>query len=158
MSGGPMSGGAHLKLEQLTLAFGDMLAAEIDLDVQPGEIVILLGPSGCGKSTILRALAGLVAPLGGSAQVDGTPVTEANACAMIFQEDALLPWRSARHNVEYALQLRGVGPRQRRQLAEDLLIQVGLEGLPPTCPASSPEGCANVSSSPELWPPSPGSC
>lgn len=124
-----MSGGARLQLEGLTLGFGDMLAAEIDLDVAPGEIVVLLGPSGCGKSTILRALAGLLAPLGGSARVDGTPVAEAKSCVMIFQEDALLPWRSARHNIEYALQLRGVGGRQRRQLAEDLLIQVGLEGF-----------------------------
>jgi len=51
------------------------------------------------------------------------------ACAMVFQEDALLPWRSAARNVEYALKLRGVPRGQRRREAEELLAQVGLEGF-----------------------------
>ncbi|WUR94987.1 ABC transporter ATP-binding protein [Streptomyces sp. NBC_01262] len=107
-----------------------MPAAEVDLEVSPGEIVVLLGPSGCGKSTILRALAGLLRPVAGRAEVDGKPVEETGAtCAMVFQEDALLPWRSARRNVEYALKLRGVPRGQRRDQAEDLLAQVGLDGF-----------------------------
>ncbi|KUO19933.1 ABC transporter ATP-binding protein [Streptomyces dysideae] len=128
-----MSAGAQVRLEGLKLAFGDMPAAEVDLDVRPGEIVVLLGPSGCGKSTILRALAGLLTPTAGRAEVDGKPVGGRGgadmACAMVFQEDALLPWRSAARNVEYALKLRGVPRRQRRQEAEELLAQVGLEGF-----------------------------
>lgn len=125
-----MSAGARVRLEGLKLAFGDMPAAEIDLDVRPGEIVVLLGPSGCGKSTILRALAGLLKPTAGRAEVDGKSVGETDtACAMVFQEDALLPWRSAARNVEYALKLRGVPRGQRRRQAEELLAQVGLEGF-----------------------------
>ncbi|MFF7644969.1 ATP-binding cassette domain-containing protein [Streptomyces canus] len=125
-----MSAGARVRLEGLKLAFGDMPTAEVDLEVRPGEIVILLGPSGCGKSTILRALAGLLAPTAGRAEVDGKRAGGAEtACAMVFQEDALLPWRSAARNVEYALKLRGVPRRQRRQEAEELLAQVGLEGF-----------------------------
>jgi NitT/TauT family transport system ATP-binding protein len=89
---------------------------------------VLLGASGCGKSTILRALAGLLRPAFGRAEVDGVPVTHSTArCAMVFQEDALLPWRSARRNVEYALTLRGVARARRRAEAQDLLAQVGLE-------------------------------
>ena len=125
-----MNAGARVRLSGLKLAFGDMPAAEIDLDVRPGEIVVLLGPSGCGKSTILRALAGLLKPVGGRAEVAGKPVGGTNgACAMVFQEDALLPWRSAARNVEYALKLRHVPRGQRRRQAEDLLAQVGLEGF-----------------------------
>ncbi|MFD5337467.1 ABC transporter ATP-binding protein [Streptomyces hawaiiensis] len=125
-----MSAGARVRLQGLKLAFGDMPAAEVDLDVEPGEIVVLLGPSGCGKSTILRALAGLLKPVAGLAEVDGRPVGDSDAsCAMVFQEDALLPWRSAVRNVEYALKLRRVPRRERRRQAEDLLAQVGLEGF-----------------------------
>jgi NitT/TauT family transport system ATP-binding protein len=119
--------GADVRLASLRLAFGDMLAAEINLDVRAGEIIVLLGPSGCGKSTILRALAGLLSPMSGQVEVGGAPVTGVRAhCSMVFQDDALLPWRSARRNVEYALKLRGVSRAQRRSTAENLLSQVGL--------------------------------
>ncbi|WP_406439183.1 ABC transporter ATP-binding protein [Streptomyces sp. NBC_01613] len=125
-----MSAGARVRLEGLRLAFGDMPAAEVDLDVSPGEIVVLLGPSGCGKSTILRALAGLLRPVAGRAEVDGEPVGDAGGmCAMVFQEDALLPWRTAGRNVEYALKLRGVPRGERRRQAGELLTQVGLDGF-----------------------------
>ena len=125
-----MSAGARVRLDGLQLAFGEMPAAEVDLDVGPGDIVVLLGPSGCGKSTILRALAGLLRPVAGRAEVDGSPVgATGSACAMVFQEDALLPWRSAVRNVEYALKLRGIPRGERRRQAEELLAQVGLEGF-----------------------------
>lgn len=125
-----MKAGAHVLLADLRLSFGDAPTACVDLEVQPGEIVVLLGPSGCGKSTILRALAGLLEPTGGLADIDGRSVsTGRNSCAMVFQEDALLPWRSARANVEYALKLRGVPRRDRRAEAEGWLDQVGLAGF-----------------------------
>ncbi|MGC9544165.1 ABC transporter ATP-binding protein [Streptomyces sp. UG1] len=125
-----MSVGARVRLDGLKLAFGAMPAAEVDLEVSPGEIVVLLGPSGCGKSTILRALAGLLRPAAGRADVDGRPVgASGTGCAMVFQEDALLPWRTASRNVEYALKLRGVPRGERRKEAGDLLAQVGLEGF-----------------------------
>jgi NitT/TauT family transport system ATP-binding protein len=120
--------GAHVALADLRIGFGNMLAAHVDLDVAPGEIVVLLGPSGCGKSTILRTLAGLLRQTSGTAEVDGAPVGGSTSrCAMVFQEDALLPWRPARGNVEYALRLRGVDRAHRRAEARALLAQVGLE-------------------------------
>jgi NitT/TauT family transport system ATP-binding protein len=124
-----MTAGGGVLLDDLQLGFGGVLAAEISLDVAPGEIVMLLGPSGCGKSTVLRALAGLLEPMGGRASVDGTSVTQSGGqCAMVFQEDALLPWRSARKNVEYALKLRGVPRRTWNFTAASYLEQVGLDG------------------------------
>ncbi|MEV6275615.1 ABC transporter ATP-binding protein [Nocardia sp. NPDC051832] len=121
-----MSAGAAVAMRELRIAYGEILTAEVDLDVTPGEIVVLLGPSGCGKSTILRAMAGLLTPIGGSAEVDGG---SGEQCAMVFQEDALLPWRTARKNVEFALKLRKVPRGQRRTEALELLDQVGLTGF-----------------------------
>lgn len=119
--------GARVQLNDLVLGFDGVPAAEVSLDVEPGEIVVLLGPSGCGKSTILRALAGLLTPMSGVATVDGRQVTGNDAhCAMVFQEDALFPWRTALKNVQFPLQLHGAGRRESRAAASAYLDQVGL--------------------------------
>ncbi|MGV9414909.1 ABC transporter ATP-binding protein [Nocardia sp. NPDC003693] len=120
--------GAAVRLRDLRIAYGGDPVAEVDLSIEPGEIVVILGPSGCGKSTLLRALSGLLAPAAGTAELDGRAVgAGAEQCAMMFQEDALLPWRTARKNVEFALALRGVPRRARKAEALALLAQVGLE-------------------------------
>jgi ABC-type taurine transport system ATPase subunit len=66
----------------------------------------------------------------GEADLDGTPIGGPGPqCAMVFQEDALLPWRSARRNVEFALAMRGVRRGERRAIAMEMLRQVGLDGF-----------------------------
>ena len=95
---------------------------DIDLQVQPGEFVCLLGASGCGKSTLLNLVADLDAPSRGEVQV-GTARP-----SFMFQEAALLPWLTARRNVELALQLAGQGRRERRTRADELLELVRLGG------------------------------
>ncbi|GGO88965.1 ABC transporter ATP-binding protein [Wenjunlia tyrosinilytica] len=101
----------------------------LDLDVAPGELLTVVGPSGCGKSTLLRTLAGLLPPLGGSVTEDGRPITRPDADrALVFQEDALLPWRSLRSNVELPLAIRGTERARRRRTAEEWLARVGLGG------------------------------
>ncbi|GAA2545420.1 ABC transporter ATP-binding protein [Streptomyces levis] len=99
----------------------------VDLDVAPGEILTVVGPSGCGKSTLLRTLAGLLAPLAGEITQDGRPLSGPAADrALIFQEDALLPWRTLRANVELPLAVRGVSRAERRAQAHAWLERVGL--------------------------------
>jgi len=121
-----MSTGA-VNLQQLKLGFNGVVAADITLTIDPGEVVVFLGPSGCGKSTILRALAGLLKPMDGTATVDGAPVTgNAAQCAMVFQEDALLPWRTALKNVQFPLKLRGMRGKELKATATARLEQVGL--------------------------------
>ncbi|MFJ7331777.1 ABC transporter ATP-binding protein [Streptomyces sp. NPDC101116] len=100
---------------------------KVDLDVAPGEILTVVGPSGCGKSTLLRTLAGLLPPLAGGIAQDGRPLTGPSADrALVFQEDALLPWRTLRANVELPLAIRGVGRSERREQAQIWLDRVGL--------------------------------
>lgn len=122
--------GAGVRLSDVRIDYSDGPVAHVDLDVAPGEVVVLLGPSGCGKSTILRALAGLLPIAAGTADVDGVPIGRPRSrCAMVFQDDALLPWRTARRNVELALALRGVRRGDRRAAAAELLRHVGLDGF-----------------------------
>ncbi|WP_369391256.1 ABC transporter ATP-binding protein [Streptomyces sp. CG1] len=120
--------GARLTLRAAVLGRPDApVLHDVDLDVSPGEILTVVGPSGCGKSTLLRTLAGLLPPLGGAAEVDGVPLTEPSADrALVFQEDALLPWRTLRGNVELPLAISGVPRSERRSRSEAWLARVGL--------------------------------
>ncbi|NUS17792.1 MAG: ABC transporter ATP-binding protein, partial [Streptomyces sp.] len=89
----------------------------------------VVGASGCGKSTLLRTLAGLLAPLGGEVTADGRPLDgPGGGRALVFQEDGLLPWRTARANVELPLAIGGVGRAERRRRAAGWLGRVGLDG------------------------------
>ncbi|MEU3743318.1 ABC transporter ATP-binding protein [Streptomyces sp. NPDC032198] len=107
----------------------------LELDIAPGEILTVVGPSGCGKSTLLRTLAGLLPPLGGEVTQDGSPITAPDAeRALIFQDDALLPWRTLRANVELPLAIKGLRRTERRSKAESWLERVGLGGHGATLP------------------------
>nr|WP_217235367.1 fumarate reductase/succinate dehydrogenase flavoprotein subunit [Streptomyces sp. AC555_RSS877] len=114
-------------LRSATLGRPDAAAlAGVDLDVAPGEILTVVGPSGCGKSTLLRTLAGLLSPLSGEISQDGRPLVGPSADrALVFQEDALLPWRTLRANVELPLAIQGLPRRQRREQADAWLGRVG---------------------------------
>jgi NitT/TauT family transport system ATP-binding protein len=93
----------------------------LDLVVGRGEVVVVVGRSGCGKSTLLSLAAGLESPTTGSVDVTGR-------VALMFQDATLLPWLTARQNVELALKTRGVARAQRREAAERLLEVVRLSG------------------------------
>ncbi|MFD8426920.1 ABC transporter ATP-binding protein [Streptomyces coelicoflavus] len=120
--------GTRLTLRGATLGRPDAAAVSgVDVDVSPGEILTVVGPSGCGKSTLLRTLAGLLPPLAGTAEQDGHPIDGPGADrALVFQEDALLPWRTLRANVELPLAVQGLPRTQRRDQATAWLEQVGL--------------------------------
>src|SRR5262245_45114363 len=97
----------------------------ISLEVGAGEFLCIVGPSGSGKSTLLRILAGLVRQDSGQvtivAEPTGMPLT-----AMVFQEHALLPWRTVLDNVTFGLENRGVGRVARENRAREMLDLVGL--------------------------------
>jgi NitT/TauT family transport system ATP-binding protein len=100
----------------------------IDLEVQPGEFVVIVGPSGCGKSTLLSFIAGLESPSTGSIQVNGKPVTgPGKDRILLFQEGALFPWLDALANVEFGLRGMGMGRKKRHAYAKEhlKLVQLG---------------------------------
>ena len=117
-------------LHEVSVAYGGpggtVLALDrISLDVAPGEFLCLVGPSGCGKSTLLRVCAGLVRQTSGDVSIEadrpGTPLT-----AMVFQEHALLPWRTVLDNVVFGPENRGVPKAEREARAREILALVGL--------------------------------
>jgi NitT/TauT family transport system ATP-binding protein len=100
---------------------------DVDLDVNPGEFLVLVGPSGCGKSTMLDVLAGLAMPTRGRVLIDGKPVAgPARDRGVVFQQYALFPWRTALDNVAFGLEVAGLGARARRDKAAHYLNLVGL--------------------------------
>lgn len=102
---------------------------DVNVDIQAGQFVALVGASGCGKTTMLNMLAGLVEPTHGEVRLDGGPPQLPNMdIGYMFARDALLPWRTARKNVELPLETRGWGRRERRERAEEMLELVGLKG------------------------------
>ncbi|BBC35792.1 ABC transporter, ATP-binding protein [Streptomyces graminofaciens] len=124
----PTARGTRLTLTDAGLGRpGAPVLSGVDLDVVPGEILTVVGSSGCGKSTLLRTLAGLLPLLTGEITQDGRPLTGPSAeRALVFQEDALLPWRTLRANVELPLAIAGTPRAARRTQAESWLARVGL--------------------------------
>ena len=79
---------------------------EIDLKIRAGEFVTLVGPSGCGKTTLLKAMAGFIRPSEGTIHCDGKLVTEpGRERGVVFQELAILPWRTVRRNIGHGLEI-----------------------------------------------------
>ncbi len=126
-----------IEIDKLSLTFetndGDVHAlSDIDLSVKPGEFVSLIGPSGCGKTTLLRVIADLEQPTGGTISVNGMSAHEARmkrAYGYVFQAAALYPWRTIARNVSLPLEIMGLdaGTRQKR-VAENLEL-VDLQGF-----------------------------
>jgi ABC-type nitrate/sulfonate/bicarbonate transport system ATPase subunit len=103
---------------------------EIDLDINSGEFVTLVGPSGCGKTTLLKAIAGFLRPSEGTIFCDGKPVTgPARERGVVFQELAILPWRTVRRNIGHGLEIAGIPKAERDRRVARLIELVGLRGF-----------------------------
>ncbi len=117
-----------LKAIQLSHSYGDTeVLRDITLDVPSGQIVCIVGPSGCGKSTLLRLLGGLERPTAGEVmQVGDPPEGCLNPLTYIFQDFALLPWRSVKGNVALVLEDHPVGKAAREEIITDVLARTKL--------------------------------
>src|SRR5258708_5941556 len=119
----------------LTFETGDTpvtALADIDLAIRRGEFVSFIGPSGCGKTTLMRVIADLVKPTGGSIAVNGVSPEEARlqrAYGYVFQAPALYSWRSVTRNVMLPLEIMGLPATERKARAAKYLEMVGLSGF-----------------------------
>jgi NitT/TauT family transport system ATP-binding protein len=102
----------------------------LDLEVAAGEFLTMVGPSGCGKSTLLGILAGLVTPTRGRVLVDGRPVTgPGRDRGVVFQEFAILPWRTVERNIAHGLEIQGVPRAERAATVRRFVELIGLQGF-----------------------------
>jgi NitT/TauT family transport system ATP-binding protein len=120
-----------LALDRIVKRFATYTAvADVTMDVEAGTFVSIVGPSGCGKSTLLNVIAGLLAPSGGRVQVFGEPLTGINRRASyMFQQDALLPWKTVLGNIQLGLILRGRNRNEALEDAKRWVERVGLKGF-----------------------------
>jgi len=122
-----------LILNSVTKEFGNFTAVDhVQLSVPHGTFVCMLGPSGCGKTTLLRMIAGLDLPTGGSIVLDGEDITAVPThkrnLGMVFQSLALFPHLSVGENIAYPLRIRGVAREQQVKRVEELLAMIHLPG------------------------------
>ncbi|MBP2231914.1 NitT/TauT family transport system ATP-binding protein [Azospirillum agricola] len=106
---------------------GLTVLADVSLAIRSREVVAIVGPSGCGKSTLLSILGGLVVPASGQVLIRGRePPGCISPIAAVFQDFALLPWRSVEDNIRFVLDHRPVGPAEKRGIVADALRRTGL--------------------------------
>ena len=100
------------------------------LNVVRGQLLCIVGPTGCGKTTILRIVAGLEKPTGGTVLLDGQEKSSPSADrGMVFQEFALFPWRTVAENIEFGLEIKGVPIQERMEIVKRYVDLVGLKGF-----------------------------
>ena len=117
-----------LHIENVSHYYGNMeVLRDIDLDIQQGQIVCIIGPSGCGKSTLLRLIGGLERPHSGQILQIGEPSGDSlNPLTYIFQDFALLPWRSVEANISLVLEDHNLSRDDMARIIDDVLTRTKL--------------------------------
>jgi len=118
----------QLRISHLNKSFREnAILSDVSFETTDAEFVAIVGPSGCGKTTMLNIIAGFEGATSGSITLGGRILSDANSDrVMIFQDSALFPHLTARENIEFGLKHKGMEGNQRRQLACDAMVAVGL--------------------------------
>lgn len=127
----------NLTIEYELLREKETLTAlwNFDLLIQSGEFVVIVGPSGCGKTTFINSVVGLVKPTSGKLLCGGEPILGTGpGRVMVFQEYALMPWRTVQKNVEFGLELQGLLNSDTRKNISKYIDLVGLNGFVESLP------------------------
>jgi NitT/TauT family transport system ATP-binding protein len=117
-----------IRLDSISHHYGDTeVLRDISLEIPSGQIVCLVGPSGCGKSTLLRLIGGLERPEKGKVlQLGSTPEGSLNPLTFVFQDFALLPWRTVKGNVSLVLEDHGIRGGRAKEIIDDVLARTKL--------------------------------
>ncbi len=122
---------------------GTHVLDDVSLEIDAGAFVALVGSSGIGKSTLLRILGGLLQPASGVALLNGrSPIDTQTPIGIVFQQDNLMPWRTAFENVRLPLELSGVNGRVAEDRVQEMFKLVGLEGAERNYPSQLSGGMA----------------
>lgn len=118
----------ELTLDGISHSYGQTeVLRDVSFDLKDGEIVCIVGPSGCGKSTLLRLVGGLERPGSGQVLVAGQPPAGSlNPITYIFQDFALLPWRTVEGNISLVLEDHGIAAADARAIIDDVLARTKL--------------------------------
>ena len=118
----------EIRLDGVSHSYGDTeVLRDITLDIPSGRIVCIVGPSGCGKSTLLRFMGGLERPTAGKVlQLGDAPQGCLNPLTYIFQDFALLPWRTVEGNISLVLEDHGIKGHEARDIVDDVLARTKL--------------------------------
>lgn len=123
-----------LCIRNLHKSYGNVeILRDINVEIEPGEFLVLVGPSGCGKSTLLNCIAGLEPITGGSIEIGGRDMTGVSPkdrdIAMVFQSYALYPTMSVARNITFGMQVRGVPKPKQQSRLNDVARQLQIEAL-----------------------------
>jgi NitT/TauT family transport system ATP-binding protein len=126
-----------LNVQHLSKSYGDVEAVrDVSLGVDEGEFVSIVGPSGCGKSTLMEIVGGLIESTSGEITIAGKPIDGTDpAIGIVFQQESAFPWRTVAENVEFGLEMTGVGKKERGERAQAMIELVGLKGFETRYPA-----------------------
>ncbi len=165
----PQNGGDAGELAQSIRDQGGIVAsADVNFDLMPGEIFVIMGLSGSGKSTVVRCLSRLVEPTSGEILLDGNDLLKASPkelidfrrykMGMVFQSFGLMPHLNVFENVAFPLKLQGMAERERAERAERVISLVGLEGREDSFPSQLSGGqqqrvgiARSLAVEPEVW-------
>jgi NitT/TauT family transport system ATP-binding protein len=139
---------------RFTLQDGQVYTAvqDITLDVAASSFISVVGPSGCGKSTVLNLIAGLLEPSTGTVEIFGKALRGINRRASyVFQQDALLPWKTVVENIGLGLRFRGVDRRESRAKAMEWVHRVGLAGFGDAYPYQLSGGMRKRAAMAQSW-------
>jgi NitT/TauT family transport system ATP-binding protein len=139
-----------ITFEKICRAFGTYTAVDgIDLQIGAGKFISVVGPSGCGKSTLLNLAAGLIAPTKGQVSIFGEPLKGLNRrAAYMFQQDALLPWKTVLENIGLGLRFRGTFSAAKTQRWVD---RVGLAAFADKFPSQLSGGMRKRIAMAQCW-------
>jgi len=123
-----MTGSVGLTVDAVSHGFRGLHVLDgIQLDIPPGQVTVLVGPSGCGKSTLLGILGGLIRPDAGQVRMSGTPGPDClNPLTFVFQDFALVPWRTVAGNVSLVLEHTKLSHAERQTRINEVLTLTGL--------------------------------
>jgi len=125
-----------VRFESFTKCFGDLLVLDnMDASLYENEFICIVGPTGCGKTTLANVVCGLLPPTKGKVTVDGTEVdSRKHNIAFVFQEVAILPWKTVEDNIKLGLELKNFPKGVIKTRVHEMIDLLGLRGFEKSFP------------------------